>query len=87
MLCSFDDLKYKEIINIKNGAKLGFPDDIEFDVYTARVCKLLVRGRGKFFGLFGRGEDTAIAWEEIEVIGEDTILVTCEVQPPNKKPR
>ena len=30
------------------------------------------------FGLFGREEDLFIKWCDIEVIGEDTILVSCE---------
>lgn len=78
MICRFDDLRCKEIINIKTGCKLGYPDDIEFDTCTAKICKLVVYGRAKFFGLFGREEDFVIPWCDIEIIGQDTILVTCD---------
>ncbi len=79
MICRFDDLRCKEIINIKTGCKLGYPDDIEFDTCTAKICKLVVYGRAKFFGLFGREDDFIIPWCDIEVIGQDTILVTCDL--------
>ncbi len=78
MICRFDDLRCKEIINIKTGCKLGYPDDIEFDTCTAKICKLIVYGKAKFFGLLGREEDFIIPWCDIEVIGQDTILVTCD---------
>lgn len=78
MVYSFNDLKCKEIINVKNGARLGFPDDVEFDSCTAKICRIIVYGRAKFFGLFGREDDFFIKWCNIEVIGEDTILVSCD---------
>lgn len=78
MICRFDDMRCKEIINIKTGCKLGYPDDIEFDTCTAKICKLIVFGKAKFFGLLGREEDFIIPWCDIEVIGQDTILVTCD---------
>lgn len=79
MVYSFNDLRCKEIINVKTGARLGYPDDIEFDSCTAKICRIIVFGRAKFFGLFGREEDLCIKWCNIEVIGEDTILVSCDV--------
>ncbi len=78
MICRFEDMRCKEIINIKTGCKLGYPDDIEFDTCTAKICKLIVFGKAKFFGLLGREEDFVIPWCDIEVIGQDTILVTCD---------
>ena len=38
---------------------------------------IVIRGRYRLFGLLGREEDTVIPWEDIQVIGEDTILVRC----------
>lgn len=85
MVYSFNDIRYKEIINVRNGCRIGFPDDIEFDSCTAKICRLVVFGRAKFFGLFGREEDICIKWCDIEVIGEDTILVSCDT--PSISPR
>ena len=78
MVCRFDDLRCKEIINIKTGCKLGYADDLEFETCTAKILKLIVYGKPKFFGLCGREEDFFIPWCNIEVIGEDTILVSCD---------
>ncbi len=79
MVYSFNDIKCKEIINIRTGCRLGYPDDIEFDNCTAKICRLIVFGRPRFFGLFGREDDLSIKWCDIEVIGEDTILVSCDI--------
>ncbi|MGN0596710.1 MAG: YlmC/YmxH family sporulation protein [Ruminiclostridium sp.] len=85
MVCRFDDLRCKEIISIKTGCKIGFVDDIEFETCTAKICKLIVFGKPKLFGLLGREEDFVICWSDIEVIGEDTILVSCELPTRPKK--
>ncbi len=87
MVYSFNDIRCKEIINIKNGCRLGYPDDIEFDSCTAKICRLVIFGRSRCFGLFGKDEDISVRWCDIEVIGEDTILVSCEMpsNPPNMR--
>ncbi|MBQ9383320.1 MAG: YlmC/YmxH family sporulation protein [Ruminiclostridium sp.] len=85
MLCTFDEIKNKEIINIKTGSKMGYADDIEFDTCTAKICRLVIFGKAKLFGLLGRAEDTEICWSDIEIIGEDTILVSCEMPIRTKK--
>ena len=87
MICRFEDLKCKEIINIKSGRKMGYADDIEFDTCTAKICKLIIYGRNRFFGLFGREDDYVICWSDIEIIGEDTILVSCDFSNAQKSPR
>lgn len=78
MICSLTELRDKEIIDITNGVKLGFVDDIEIDTEKAAVIALIVYGRPRFFGLFGRDEDMIVHCSEIEIIGEDTILIRPE---------
>ncbi|HKM32030.1 MAG TPA: YlmC/YmxH family sporulation protein [Oscillospiraceae bacterium] len=78
MLCSFSDLRCKEVINIKTGSKIGFVDDMEIDTCDARIKSLIVFGRAKLFGLLGREEDIIIRWCDIQIIGEDTILICCD---------
>ncbi len=87
MVYSFNDIRCKEIINIKSGCRIGFPDDVEFDSCTAKICRLIVFGRARFFGLFGREEDISVKWCDIEVIGEDTILVSCDMPSYSPKSR
>ncbi len=85
MICHFSDLRCKEVISIKNGCRIGFVDDIEFDTCNARICRIIIYGQSKFFGLFGREEDVTINWCDIEIIGEDTILVSCDFPVRTKK--
>ena len=75
MICRISDLRYKEVINVRDGSCLGHVSDIEVDTVTAKIVSLVIYGRGKLFGLFFRGDDTIIRWCDIEVIGEDTILI------------
>lgn len=82
----FNEFCNKEIINVTNGIKVGYVDDIIFDTSKATVCSLVVYGRLRFFGLLGRGEDMIINWEDIEVIGEDTILIKNDGSFENRKP-
>ena len=75
---TFEELRCKEIISLKTGEKFGYADDLDLDSACACVCALIVRGRCKWFGLFGREDDIVIRWSDIEKIGCDTILVCSE---------
>ncbi len=78
MNCCITDLRCKEVINAKSGCRLGQVSDVEIDTCTGCVVSVIIWGRSKCFGLFGREEDMKISWQEIEVIGDDTILVCSE---------
>lgn len=78
MIVSFSDLKRKDIVSIKDGTKLGYIGDIEFDAQKNEIISVVIYGRLKFFGLLGREEDITIDWERVSVIGEDTVLVNYE---------
>lgn len=75
MLLSFDELCRKEVIDIATGERLGFIDDIEVDITSGSVEKLVIYGCAKLMGLFGREKDTIISCKDIKVVGEDVVLV------------
>ncbi|MCM1133086.1 MAG: YlmC/YmxH family sporulation protein [Ruminococcus flavefaciens] len=75
MICSLDELKAKEVIDMKTGERLGYIDDIRMDTESSEVLSLLIYGGYRFFGLFGRESDTEIPCGSIKVIGSDIILV------------
>ena len=75
MICSFSNLRNKEVVNLKTGLKLGYVDDIEIDTATGSVVSLIVFGRPRALGIMGRDEDIIIKCSDIDLIGEDTILV------------
>ncbi len=81
MYCRITDMHDKEVINICDGMRLGCVDDVEVDTCTAQLVSLVIFGRSKLFGVLGREEDVVIPWKEIEVIGEQTILVNHPVTP------
>lgn len=76
----------KDVVQLGSGTKLGRADDLELEVSSARVRGLVLRGRPRWFGLLGHEEDLMIAWQEIETIGEDVILVNCPLPEPVQKP-
>ena len=75
MQCRMVELRRKEVINIRDGCRLGFVGDVEVRVPEGQVSALIVFGPCRFFGLFGRGEDYYLPWECIQRIGDDIILV------------
>lgn len=78
MNCSLSQLRNKEVINSRNGCRIGYVDDLEVNTRSAKVCALIIYGRLKLWGLLGRKDDCIIPWDHIELIGEDTILVSSE---------
>ena len=80
------DLQCKEVVNITDGCRLGYVSDVELDILTGKVVAIVVPGKCRFFGLFGRADDYVIPWQCIRRFGEDIILV--EVIPDRVcKPR
>ncbi len=85
MICRIVDMKNKEVISMKDGCRIGCVDDVEVDMHCAKLVAIIVHGRLKCFGLLGREDDIVIKWENIEVIGEDTILVKCHPVTTRRK--
>lgn len=81
MLTRIADLRNKQIVCVKNGCVLGFPSDVEINSADGKIESLVIFGRPRFFGLFGRDDDIVIPWGEIEVIGQETVLVNTDPTP------
>lgn len=75
MKCSISSLCNKDVITVENGIKIGTVTDVEFDTSTGCITALIICGKQGFFGLVGKTEDIHINWCDIEIIGDDTILV------------
>ena len=69
------ELRYKEVISVEDGARYGYVGDLEIDLESGQVRALVVPGKRRFFGLFGREEDKVIPWSSVRRFGEDIILV------------
>jgi len=79
MKCSMNDLKTKEVINISDGARLGFVSDIEIDLSDGKILGLVIEGAYRFLGVFGKNADTVIKWDNIKKIGSDYIFIESTI--------
>ncbi len=80
MQCSISSLCDKDVISMSDGTKIGTVGDVEFDTQTGCVTCLIICGKQGFFGMVGKTDDIRINWCDIEVIGDDTILVKCKAK-------
>lgn len=78
MLCRIDELKNKQVVSVKNGAVLGRIDDVEINTETGTINAVVIFGKNHILGIFGRENDIIIPWQDIEIIGSETVLVTTE---------
>lgn len=69
------DFKHKEVINIKDGRRLGFVQDVEADLETGVITNIIVPGSSKILSIFSNNNDIVIPWQNIKCIGDDVILI------------
>ena len=69
------DFKHKEVINIKDGRRLGYVQDVCADLETGMITDIIVPGGNKVINIFSQANDITIPWSKICCIGEDLILV------------
>ena len=77
------DLSNKEVINVCDGTRYGFVNDIEIDCITGQVVAIVVPSRCGF--KFWCREDYVIPWNCIAKIGDDIILVDYKLKLCPKK--
>ena len=69
------DFKHKEVVNIKDGKRLGYVQDVTADLESGIITSIIVPGNTKFFNMFSSNSDIVIPWKNIKCIGDDIILV------------
>ncbi|MDR1687923.1 MAG: YlmC/YmxH family sporulation protein [Clostridiales bacterium] len=74
------EMRQKEVINVRDGCRLGYICDIEVNTKTGKIEKIIIPAPGKIFGIFGREEEYRIPWSAIKQIGDDLILVDVEAE-------
>lgn len=77
MIQRIGDLKDRQVVCVRDGSILGFVGDIELDTESGKLSSIVIYGKSKGFGLFGREDDMVVPWESIEILGAETILVNC----------
>lgn len=81
MKCRIVELRNKDVININTGCKLGTVGDVEIDTCTAKLVAIIIYGKSKLFGLLGHEDDCVVCWDDIAVIGCDSVLVKSDLPP------
>ncbi len=77
------ELRVKEVVNLRDGRRLGTISDLELDLASGRVTALVVPASGRWLGFFGRDHDYVIPWPQIRKFGQDVILVEIEEEAPS----
>lgn len=82
MKCCLSDLRYKEVIDLTTGQRLGYVCDAEIDLEEGKIVSLIVPGQKKLGGLLSGDDDYILPWESISRLGEDIILAEVAAQQP-----
>ena len=69
------DFKHKEVINITDGRRLGFVQDVTANLESGIITSIIVPGSNKLLSVFSSNNDIVIPWNNIKCIGDDIILV------------
>lgn len=70
------DFRHKEVINIKDGKRLGCVQDVCADLQTGIITSIIVPGgNNKLLNIFASNSDIVIPWQNIKCISDDLILV------------
>lgn len=69
------DFKHKEVINITDGRRLGFVQDVTANLETGTITSIIVPGNSKLLNIFSSGNEIVIPWDNVKCIGDDLILV------------
>lgn len=69
------DFRHKEVINIVDGKRLGYVQDVCADLESGMITSIIVPGNNRGMKIFATGNEIVIPWSKIKCIGEDVILV------------
>ena len=84
MISYFSELRYKEVIDVHTGTRMGYVCDAEFDEAEGKLTSLITPGKAKLFGLLGREDDYVLPWDCIARMGPDIILVELDANQPRR---
>ena len=76
---SFSELRTKEVVNARDGRRLGHVIDLHFCQQNAQIEAIVVpAGFSVRDAIRGVRDGFAIPWKDIRCIGEDVILVDVD---------
>ena len=77
------DLRLLDVVNVKDGRRLGPIKDLDLDLERGVVKGIIVQGPSRSRGFFGSGksDDFVLSWDRVKKIGVDVILVDANDLP------
>jgi len=69
------ELQKKDIINIKDGKKIGKIIDVEFDTNNGHMIHFVIERTNILKNLFANNTEISIKFAQIKKMGEDVILI------------
>lgn len=69
------ELQKKDIINIKDGKKIGKIIDVYFDEISGYMIKFVIEKTHFVKSLFSNTDEIVIKFSQIKKMGEDVILI------------
>ena len=82
-MCRIAELRCKEVINLKNGERLGTISDVIIDTCCGKIISLVIACGVSL--PFLRCDEYIIPWCDIDKIGDDTILVNYNCPSAKKR--
>ena len=68
------DFQNKDVVNMKNGNRLGNIIDIDIDMISGNINKVIIYNKKSIFSVF-KQEELEISWSSIKKVGDDVILI------------
>ena len=77
------DLRLLDVVNVKDGRRLGPIKDLDLDLERGSVKGIVLPGPSRSWGFFGgsKTEDFIVPWDRVKKIGVDVILVDANDLP------
>ncbi|MBQ7789628.1 MAG: YlmC/YmxH family sporulation protein [Bacilli bacterium] len=69
------ELSKKDIINIKDGKRIGKIVDVEFDINNGYMIRFIIESSNVIKSIFSSAEELTIKFSQIKKLGEDVILI------------
>ena len=69
------ELSKKDIINIKDGKRIGNIVEVEFDINIGYMIRFIIESSNVIKSIFSSAEELTIKFSQIKKLGEDVILI------------
>lgn len=81
-MIKLSELQMKEIIDIREGKRLGHLHDLTINPVTGVIESIIILYKQRKGSFFTNVEEVVIEWQHISKIGTDVILVNQPSSPP-----